>query len=186
MTTRTKIIIAFVAGIALVALGIAVWALSTRPFADEDHLGTDHSHEISDPLIGEPGQAATSAMTALMTWDPANQSSPQESAAAIGERLTGVLGDYAASGEPDSALPQMWDTWANDGDSVHAVAVLGEDGVVTNPTGDGAEVDVDVTQTVWHSSGATTPFSEFSATVVVDLVEGEWRASNYEITDVDY
>lgn len=186
MTTRTKFLIAFVAGAALVALGIVVWGLSTRPFADEEHLGTDHSHEVTDPLAGDPGQAATSAMTALMTWNPANQASPQESAAAIGERLKGVLGDYASSGEPDSVLPQMWDTWADDGDSVHAVAVLGEGGVVTNPAGDGAEVDVDVTQTVWHSSGDTTPFSEFSATVTVDLVEGEWKASNYEITDVDY
>lgn len=185
MTSQKKIFfILATLVVCLVAVVGVVWALTARSTATPE--GTDHHPEAHDPLQDDPELAATSAMAGLMTWQPATQHSPQEAAAAIENRLTGQLEQYADAGEPDPVLPDLWDDWAQAGDTVHAVAEVGEGGVSQPGGGEHAVVDVVVDQEIWHPSGETTPYSRFNATVDVELVDGQWKAERYEITDIDY
>lgn len=185
MTSHKKIItiLAALAASLVVVVGV-VWALTARSTATPE--GTDHHPATHDPVHDDPALAATSAMAGLMTWQPATQHSPQEAAAAIEDRLTGQLEQYAAADQPDSVLPDLWESWAQAGDTVHAVAEVGEGGISQPGGGEHAVVDVVVDQEVWHPSGETTPYSRFHATVDVELVDGQWKAERYEITGIDY
>lgn len=140
--------------------------------------------EYPDPLVTDPSLAAAAAMKALMSWQPAEQASPQDSAAAISERLTGELGQYAAAGEPDPVLPRLWDTWAVSGDMVNAVAETTD--LEFNDEETAAQASVTVEQSVWHPDGRITPYSRFDADVWVIVEDGKWKAQRYEITDIDY
>lgn len=185
MTSQKKtLIILTTLAVCLVAVVGVVWALTARSTATPE--GTDHHPATHDPVKDDPALAATSAMAGLMTWQPATQHSPQEAAAAIEDRLTGQLEQYADAGEPDPVLPDLWDDWAQAGDTVHAVAEVGEGGVSQPGGGEHAVVDVVVEQEVWHQSGERTPYSRFNATVDVEQVDGQWKAERYEITDIDY
>ncbi|MHA2788321.1 hypothetical protein ACXZ66_04100 [Corynebacterium sp. S7] len=177
---------ALIVTVVVAALVIAAvsWGVIARMSAPRE--GTDEHVSTTDPLQADPKQAATSAMTGLMTWDPARQNSPQDSAAAIVDRLTGQLEQYATSNEPDSVLPELWATWRESGDRVHAVTTADEDGVDLVGGGSQAVVDVVVEQEVWHPSGETTPYSRFSATVEVHDIDGQWKAERYEITEAEY
>jgi len=167
-----------------IAIAAVAWGVIRMTATNE---GTDeHVASAVDPLQADPKQAATAAMSGLMTWEPAQQDSPQDAAAAISDRLTGQLQDYATSGEPDSVLPELWPAWKEASDRVHAVTTADDEDVNVVGGGSQAVVDVVVEQEVWHPSGDTTPYSRFAATVEVHDVEGQWKAERYEITDVEY
>lgn len=169
--------------IALVAIVAGTWAIATRGLSSP--AGHDEHVEAAEPLVDDPELAATSAMTGLMTWQPAKQDSPQDAAAAISERLTGQLGEYATADEADPVLPDMWNQWAEAGDSVHAVATVDSPSSV-GESEDQAVIDVVVDQEVWHPSGDRTPYSRFTAAVTVENVDGQWKAARYEISDIEY
>lgn len=88
-----------IAVVTLVAVVIGAWTLVNRSFSTPE--GHDVHVATQDPLHADPELAATSAMTGLMTWQPAQQESPQDAAAAIADRLTGQLEEYATSNAPD-------------------------------------------------------------------------------------
>lgn len=178
-----KALIGVVMAVVLLAVAVVAWAVISREPAT--HEGTDAHTAVHDPLGEDPALAATSAIAALMTWQPATQASPQESAVAITGRLTGQLAHYATSREPDPVLPELWQDWKEAGDTVHAVATVNDGGVRLDGESR-ATVEVVVEQEVWHPSGKTTPYSRFAASVDVEQVDGQWKAARYEITGIDY
>lgn len=173
-----------IAVVTLVAVVIGAWTLVNRSFSTPE--GHDVHVATQDPLHADPELAATSAMTGLMTWQPAQQESPQDAAAAIADRLTGQLEEYATSNAPDPVLPEPWGQWAEAGDSVHAVVTVADDSGSINNDDQQGVVNVVVDQEVWHPSGNRTPYSRFTADVTVKNVDGQWKAERYEISDIEY
>jgi hypothetical protein len=173
-----------IAVIALVVVVVGAWTLVSRGFSAPE--GNDEHVVAHEPLHDDPELAATSAMAGLMTWQPVQQDSPQDAAAAIADRLTGQLAEYASSDEPDPVLPEPWSQWAKAGDSVHAVATVDDTSKTISDSDSEADVDVVVDQEVWHPSGNKTPYSRFTAKITVEKVEGQWKAKEYEISDIEY
>lgn len=173
-----------IAVIALVVVVVGAWTLVSRGFSAPE--GNDEHVVAHEPLHDDPELAATSAMAGLMTWQPVQQDSPQDAAAAIADRLTGQLAEYASSDEPDPVLPEPWGQWAEAGDSVHAVVTVADDSGSINNDDQQGVVNVVVDQEVWHPSGNRTPYSRFTADVTVKNVDGQWKAERYEISDIEY
>lgn len=148
---------------------------------------TDEHEHLHDPRTASAEEAATAAMTGLLTWTPAQQSGPWEAASAIAPQLTGNLAAYAASpdgnGEP---VPENWESWAAGGDRVQGFAVVSPDNKEAAAASPVATVTVDVEQRVWHPDGDMTPLTKGTVNVTVELVDEQWKASNYSYTSVLY
>lgn len=172
--------LALVALLAVVAVGIAL----TRDTTESVH--TDSHTHIADPRVSDPTIAATGTMTALLTWKPTEQSGPWESAAAIEDRLTGHLAQYAASQGVDEPLPDDWQTWAEGGDRIQGIAAVSLDSREVPAEATTATVTVDVEQRVWHPSGDMTPLTKGVVDVTVELIDGKWKSSDYSYLSVTY
>lgn len=166
--------------VAVVAVGIALTRDTTEPAHTDSHT------HIADPRVSDPTIAATGTMTALLTWEPAQQSGPWESAAAVEDRLTGRLAEYAASQGADEPLPGDWQTWAEGGDRIQGIAAVSPDTREIPADATTATVTVDVEQRVWHPSGDMTPLTKGVVDVTVELIDGEWKTSNYSYLSIDY
>lgn len=181
---RNTMIVALAVAVVVVlaAVGVTLWQATTN-----DEPATDAHVHIDDPRTADPTIAATGTMTGLLTWDPATQDGPWDAAAAISDRLTGSLADYAASpdggGEP---LPEKWDAWAEGGDRVRGLVSVSPESREIPEGAEVATVTVDVEQRVQHPSGGMTPFSRGVVDVSVELIDGEWKASEYRYLSVEY
>ncbi|MGV0870463.1 hypothetical protein [Corynebacterium kalidii] len=181
------LIIGFIVLVAI-AVGIA-WAVTSMIGGDEDDAArpaTD-SHTHIDPVADDPYVAATSTVSAILSYAPAEQDTVFDQYAAVRDRLTGQmaqLADNPPTGD-DAArqTPPQWEAWAESGDRVRAIV---ERSPSTAPIEDGAteaEVTMDVRELIFHPDGETTPLRNpyvVTATVVVE--DGIWKLQSYEIT----
>lgn len=181
---KRKILLAVLA-IAVVAVlavvGVSLWRATTNT-----EPATDAHVHIDDPRTADPTIAATGAMTGLLTWEPATQAGPWEAAVAISDRLTGPLADYAASDGGDEPLPEKWQVWAEGGDRVRGLASVSPDSRDIPEDAEVATVTVDVEQRVQHPSGGMTPLTRGVVDVTVELIDGDWKASDYTYLSIDY
>ena len=174
-----------IAVVTLVAVVIGAWTLVNRSFSTPE--GHDVHVATQDPLHADPelsGNLSDDWANDLATSP--NKKAPQDAAAAIADRLTGQLEEYATSSAPDPVLPEPWGQWAEAGDSVHAVVTVADDSGSINNDDQQGVVNVVVDQEVWHPSGNRTPYSRFTADVTVKNVDGQWKAERYEISDIEY
>lgn len=165
---------------AVVAVGITLTKDSDEPAHTDSHV---HG---PDPRVSDPTVAATGTMTALLTWNPSTQAGPWESAAGIRERLSGQLGDYADSEGSNEPLPEGWEAWSESGDRIQGLATVSAENRDIPEDAGTATVTVDVEQRVWHPSGDMTPLTKGVVDVTVELVDGEWKASNYSYLSTEY
>lgn len=180
---RNTMIVALAVAVVVViaAVGVTLWRATTN-----DEPATDAHVHIDDPRTADPTIAATGAMTGLLTWDPSAQDGPWDAAAAISDRLTGSLAEYAASDGSGEPLPEKWDAWAIGGDRVRGLATVSPDSREIPEGAEVATITVDVEQRVQHPSEGMTPLTRGVVDVSVELVDGDWKASSYTYLSIDY
>lgn len=175
--------------IVLIAVAVAIaWAVTSMIGGDEEEArpATD-SHTHIDPISDDPYVAATSTVSAILSYAPAEQDTPFDQYSAVRDRLTGQmaqLADTPPTGD-DAArqTPSGWDAWAESGDRVRAIV---ERSPSTEPIEDDATeavVTMDVREMVFHSDGETTPLrSPYVVSATVVLEDNIWKLDSYEIT----
>ncbi|MGP6175488.1 hypothetical protein [Corynebacterium sp. A21] len=182
MTRNTMIVALAVAVVVVIAaVGVTLWRTTTT----EEQATDSHVH-LDDPRTADPTTAATGTMTGLLTWDPATQDGPWDAAAAISDRLTGSLAEYAASDGGGEPLPEKWEVWATGGDRVRGLATVSPDSREIPDTAEVATITVDVEQRVQHPSGGMTPLTRGVVDVSVELIDGDWKTSEYTYLSIDY
>lgn len=184
---RSALVLIAVAVIALVAVAVMMVIGFQRSGLVNSTASEGHdTHLETDPVSEDAEIAAKAAMTGLLTWNPAEQDSPQAAAENISDQLAGQLHDYAVSGQPDSVLPDEWESWSNNKDMVHAVATVDQSSPEVRESDTQVTVTVTVEQTVWHSTGAKTPYRKGTVEVGVTKEGEAWKASDYRFTEIDY
>ncbi|ORM36223.1 hypothetical protein [Williamsia sp. 1135] len=187
--TALAIVLSAIAAIALV-LGVIVWLMwpdndTTGPAAppqsthSDDH-GSDHDHEIADPL--DPQNAdinatAEQALRTMFTWQPVSDSSPGDAVLRAQPWLGGELAN--ASGRDTSVRPPAdWPAWQRSGDLVSASAVV----IASVSTTDTKAVrTVQVDQNVMRPTGDTVAYSSFTARAELTRTDNGWRVTGYTV-----
>lgn len=160
---------------------VAVAALTVFLFRGSESLpppGTDAGIAI-DPSATDPAGVAASVMSGVFTWQPAVQDSPWEALHSQQGSLAGQMATAAAA--PPSPLPQAmpeWSAWSRSGDVVTAVTKLDGEPTIESDT---ATVPVIISQTVQHISGEITPYTTYTATVVLEKQSDAWQVANYRL-----
>lgn len=185
--SRTATIMVAVLAVAAVALTVTAVALIGND-SDGDQPATD-AHTHIDPVSDDPYVAATSTLSAILSYSPAEQETVFDQYAAVRDRLTGQLAQLAdnpPTGE-DAArqLPDQWDAWAESGDRVRAIVERTPDTEEIADDATEAVVTVEVREMIFHPDGETTPLrSPYVADATVVVEDDIWKLDSYEITSI--
>ncbi|MBY6438109.1 hypothetical protein HQ602_17180 [Rhodococcus kroppenstedtii] len=146
--------------------------------------GTD-AHVAIDPLdpaaLG-PDEAAAAAMNAILSWQPATDTSKADALTRarpwLGGALAGVVDTSPTAGaglRPD----REWAAWARSGDTLTATCTRAPDSP-NSPAGmTTVIVDLSCRQQVLHASGSVTPRApEVWRTTAVATPDG-WRVTDF-------
>lgn len=172
MRTRTGSLLVVVATVAVVLGGC-----SSDDDTDDGHQGHDAGEHI-DPVADDPAIAATAVASTLLSWNPAEQSSPMDvPVSVIDDSMTGELAEQARdpSGDDSAYLtPQQWDDWA---DAKATVKAFVTDTEVTADDDTAAEVTTTVRQDLSYPDGARSTLSTTDYQITLDAVDGRWKAN---------
>ncbi|MFD4268155.1 hypothetical protein [Rhodococcus sp. NPDC058481] len=147
------------------------------------HEGTDAHESINplDPDTLDADETATTAMQAILSWQPAIDASKSDALRRArpwlgGELLATVQNDGAAPGvRPD----REWTAWKNSGDALSALCVR-DDSTPAAPKGMRTLViDVTCTQTALHAAGSSTRLSPETWRTTVTRTDDGWRMTDY-------
>lgn len=173
----------------VVVVGLA-WAAVSVFGGDDEHDHATDSHLHIDPVTDDPYVAATSTISAILSYAPAEQATVFDQYAAVRDRLTGQLAELADNPPTgEDALrqtPEYWDSWAESGDRVRALVERDEDTATIADTDTEGVVTVTVRELVFHPGGETTPLRNpytVEANVVVE--DDIWKLASYDITDTN-
>lgn len=185
--TPAGMIVVGVIALAVVA-GFAWGAVSLFGGDDADHQHATDSHIHIDPISDDPYVAATSTVSAILSYSPAEQDGPFDQYTAVRDRLTGELAQLADNPPTgEDALrqtPRQWDAWAESGDRVRAIVERTPDTSEISDTDTEGVVTVTVRELVFHQDGETTPLrSPYIVDANVVREDDIWKLDSYEITD---
>lgn len=184
--TPTGIIVVIVAVI-LVAGGVT-WAAVAFFGGDDESTPATDSHTHIDPVADDPFVAATSTLSAVLSYVPAEQDTVFDQYASVRDRLTGPLAQLAdnppAGEDALRQTPPEWDDWAAGGDQVRAIVERSENTADIDDDATEAVVTVTVREMVFHADGENTPLrSPYVADATIVREDDIWKLSNYEITE---
>lgn len=184
--TPVGIVVAVIA--ALLVVGGVAWAAVSLFGGDDDDRPATDSHTHIDPVTDDPYVAATSTLSAILSYAPADQDTVFDQYAAVRDRLTGQLlqlADTPPTGE-DAArqTPEQWDAWAAGGDRVRALVERAEDTAEIDDDATEAVVTANVREMVFHADGENTPLrSPYAVEATIVREDDIWKLSSYEITE---
>lgn len=144
--------------------------------------GTDSHVHVDDgtPENTGPETVAGRALSAMFSWQPAVDSSP---GAAMGRALPWLGRDLAEQAtmppaEGIRALPS-WALWKQSGDVVSATATVEPAPVSSTP--DKQTWRVQVRQTVLHTDGSSTPYSNQIISADLEHTDSGWKLFSYNL-----
>lgn len=184
--TPAGIVVAVIA--ALLVVGGVAWAAVSLFGGDDDDRPATDSHTHIDPVTDDPYVAATSTLSAILSYSPADQDTVFDQYAAVRDRLTGQLAQLAdapPTGE-DAArqTPEQWDAWADSNDRVRALVERAEDTAEIDDDATEAVVTATVREMVFHADGENTPLrSPYAVEATIVREDDIWKLSSYEITE---
>ncbi|MBY6537661.1 hypothetical protein HQ325_03150 [Rhodococcus sp. BP-349] len=176
------VVLAALAVVLIVAVGTAVALWVTGDSDDTPTAGGTDAGFTIDPVGTDPIDVATVVMAGVFTWQPAVQDSTWNALHTQAGHLTGPMATAAAQAPSQAPKPiSDWAAWACSGDTLTAVVRTDGD---TTVDGDTATVPVTIAQTVQHQSGQATPYSTYTARVILNDITGEWKVSNYLVVGI--
>lgn len=180
--TTTSIIRAIVATTAVVvALGVAGCGGSES----EPHPEGSDTHVHIDPLDPDtlpPEKVAETAMNAILSWQPAADTSKADAVRRARPWLGGDLAAQAATPAPapTGMRPDAkWEAWSRSKDSLTAACTVADD---TPAHPDGMRtviVDVRCRQTVLHTTGSSTTLAAERWRTTVTATDDGWRLTDF-------
>lgn len=125
-----------------------------------------------------PEHTAEQMVMTMYSYNPREDSSPQDAMKRAERYMTGELKEAAGKDSPSEKRSQIWESWAKSGDIV-TTAVLPEDRDFSDESG---SVTIVARQTVLGDAG-TIPLEPFSVRVHLKKVDGVWLAAGYDLED---
>lgn len=167
------------------ALAVAVFVAGCGSSPDPDPVpeGTDAHVQIDplDPASLGPKEAAGAAMNAILSWQPAFDTSKTDALVRARPWLTVPLTDTLDGPQTSAALrpDREWDAWAASGDTLTATCTPAADTPASPEGMRTVIVDLDCRQRVLHASGASTlrPVETWRTTII--STPGGWRLSDF-------
>lgn len=146
--------------------------------------GTDAYVHIDplDPRTLGPEPAAAAAMNAILSWQPATDTSKADALLRARPWLGGDLAALVDAPDTTSSAvrpDREWDAWARSGDTLTAACATAAD---TPNSPDGMRtviVDVSCRQQVLHSSGSVTPRPPETWRTTVTATPDGWRVTDF-------
>ncbi|KZF03801.1 MULTISPECIES: hypothetical protein [unclassified Rhodococcus (in: high G+C Gram-positive bacteria)] len=179
MSRRTSLLLGCLALVGIVAITAVAVFLFGKP--DEPIAPATDAGIAIDPSATDPAGVATAVMSGVFSWQPAVQDSPWVSLHEQRDNLTGPMATAAAARPDPQPQPQPmseWSAWSRSDDVITAVTTLDGDPTIGSAK---ATVPVIISQTVQHTSGETTPYTTYTATVDVERTDDGWKVSNYRL-----
>jgi hypothetical protein len=167
------------------AVGIAVIVAGCGSSPDPDPIpeGTDAHVQIDplDPASLGPQQAAQTAMNAILSWQPAFDTSKTDALTRARPWLTVPLTETLDAPQTTAQLrpDREWEAWARSGDTLTATCTPAADTPASPEGMRTVIVDLDCRQRVLHAAGTSTlrPVETWRATVI--STPGGWRLSDF-------
>ncbi|MFD8248122.1 hypothetical protein [Nocardia sp. NPDC059691] len=181
MTRPRTVLATLCAGAAAIIAAVALAGpdLGDRNATPPTAGDADHDIHGLRPDTAGPAQAAEQALAAMFTWQPALDATPGAALSRARPWLTGELA--RASQRPPATgvreLPQ-WAAWRRSGDIVTARVVAQ---AASDCDRHHCAVTADVTQTVLHRDGATTPYQVMRVDAATEHTAEGWKVSDYRI-----
>lgn len=173
---------ALAAGITAAAV-LAISGCGGSPDSDPIPEGTDAHVQIDplDPASLDASGAATTAMNAILSWQPAVDDSKADALARARPWITTPLTDTLDAPQSTTELrpDKEWDAWARSKDTLTATCWPTE-GATTPPAGMRTViVDLECRQRVLHADGTSTqrPVEPWRATVIT--TPNGWKVSDF-------
>lgn len=162
--------------VALVICIVGGWKVLSAGRGDTPS-GSD-AHVAIDPVTDDPVVAATTTLSVVWSFEPADQDSPFESYRLVRDRLTGPF-LITADNPPErgKAWPKQWDTWRAYGDRVQSF-VTPEGANDVDPEAEEAVITARVNEVVIHPDGEQTPLREGIYALEVKKEAGVWKLAN--------
>ena len=184
--TPAGIIVVIVA--VIIVTGGVTWAAVAFFGGDDESTPATDSHTHIDPVADDPYVAATSTLSAVLSYAPAEQDTVFDQYASVRDRLSGQLAQLADNPPTgEDALrqtPPEWDDWAAGGDQVRAIVERSENTADIDDDATEAVVTVTVREMVFHADGENTQLrSPYAADATIVREDDIWKLSNYEITE---
>lgn len=163
---------------------LALLGITACGSSDDEHTHADHhehgEHYTSPPGIVDadaPSGALTRALSAIYSWEPVTDDSPTEALRRAAPHLTGdALRSAQAPDASGVRTSAEWAGWRTSGDLITA-RVTDAQATLTSPGK--AFGRANVTQTVLHVNGGSTPYRSFTVTAQLRQVEGTWKLATY-------
>ncbi|WP_245814079.1 hypothetical protein [Rhodococcus marinonascens] len=178
MRFSTRLLISGVLSVGVVLAGCS------SPETGSEHVGSD-DHVRIDPL--DPTQlgaedTATTAMGAILSWQPAVDESKSDALRRARPWLGGDLAvavDQATGPAPTLRPDQEWLAWRESGAAVSASCTRA-DSTPAAPEGMRTVViDVTCTQTVLHAAGSSTPRAPETWRTTATRTDDGWRLTGF-------
>ena len=179
-TSGARVLASVAAAIATVVLAAGC---GSSPDPDPVPEGTDAHVQIDplDPTSLGPKEAAGAAMNAILSWQPAFDTSKTDALARARPWLTVPLTDTLDAPQTSTQLrpDREWDAWAASGDTLTATCTPSADTPASPEGMRTVIVDLDCRQRVLHASGASTlrPVETWRTTII--STPGGWRLSDF-------
>lgn len=164
-----------------VGLG-GVTACSSPGEDHQHHEGTD-DHMV-DPYKQDAGVVAQGVTRVLLTWNPAQQSSPLDVPEGLKKQTTGDLRAMLDNPSPDQVkewTPQQWSDWSRSGAQVLGFAETPS----TEMREQTATVTMGFSQRLSYPDGSRSPWKRGTATATAEKMGGEWKVSTLRLSPKD-
>lgn len=178
MSLPTKLL---VAGIVSTAMVLAGCGSSSH---DDEHTGSDdHVHiDPLDPQHLDADETATTAMQAILSWQPAVDESKSD---ALARARPWLGGDLAVTVDNDNAAApglrpdREWLAWQRAGDALTASCLKAESTPAAPKGMRTLVIDVSCRQTVLHAAGSSTPLAPQTWRTTITRTSDGWRLTEF-------